>query len=63
MLGNSASIPVVSDVLYDDRLSEILKEYGDDNHAKINALHLYAKELLDIHQTEKAWQVLLSSDL
>jgi flavin reductase (DIM6/NTAB) family NADH-FMN oxidoreductase RutF len=60
MLGNSTSIPVVSEVLYDDRLTQIMREY-DDNEARINALHLYAKELLDSGNVEKAWQVILAS--
>jgi flavin reductase (DIM6/NTAB) family NADH-FMN oxidoreductase RutF len=60
ILGNSTSIPVVSDVLQDERLGQILREYGHDRTARIHALHLYAKELLDAGNTEKAWQVLLA---
>jgi len=62
MLGNYTSIPVVSDVLYDDRLSLILREYNNDTEAKQHALHLYAKELLDSSEVDKAWQVLLSGE-
>lgn len=62
MLGNSASIPVVDEVLYDDRLSQVIKEYGEDHAARRQALHIYAKELLDHGNIEKAWQVLLSGE-
>jgi len=60
VLGNSTAIPVVSEVLYDDRLTQIIREYDGDDHGKIHALHLYAKELLEDGQVDKAWQVLLS---
>lgn len=60
LLGNSSSIPVVSPVLYDDRLTQIIREYSDDREGLENALHIYAKELLDAGQVEKAWQILLS---
>ncbi len=61
MLGNSTAIPVVSDMLYDDRLSQIMKEYNTDEKARDHALHLYAKELLDHGNLEKAWEVLLAN--
>lgn len=60
LLGNSTSIPIVSEVLYDDRLMQIIKEYNADAESMQSALHLYAKELLEAGQIEKAWQVLLS---
>ncbi len=62
LLGNSTSIPIVGEVLYDDRLSQIIKEYELDRKDKIHALHLYAKELLDAGHVEKAWQVLISGE-
>ncbi|XZF12843.1 flavin reductase family protein [Chitinophagaceae bacterium MMS25-I14] len=62
MLGNSTSIPVVSDLLYDDRLVHILREHDADEAARKHALHEYAKELLDHHDVEKAWQVLLAGE-
>lgn len=61
-LGNSTSIPVVSDMLYDDRLSQIVRDYEQDEKAKLNALHVYAKELLDSGDVDKAWQVLLAGE-
>jgi flavin reductase (DIM6/NTAB) family NADH-FMN oxidoreductase RutF len=60
ILGNCASMPIVGDLIYDDRLSQIIKEYGDNETARIHALHIYAKELLEIGEINKAWQVLLS---
>lgn len=62
LLGNSTAIPVVGEVMYDDRLTHILREYNDDEKARIHALHLYAKELLDMHDIDKAWQVLLAGE-
>ncbi|MBS1781611.1 MAG: flavin reductase family protein [Bacteroidetes bacterium] len=60
MLANSTFVPVIGDVLYDDRLNKIIQEFADNFVAKQNAKHHYAKELLEIGQVEKAWQVLLS---
>ncbi len=62
ILGNSASIPIVSDMLYDDRLAQIVRDYEQEEQAKLNALHVYAKELLDHGEVEKAWQVLLAGE-
>jgi len=62
MLGNSAAIPVVAEVLYEDRLTQILREYADDDKVRIHALHIYAKELLDEGHVDKAWQVLLAGE-
>lgn len=62
MLGNSTAIPVVSEVVYDDRLAQILREYEGDEHGRIHALHLYGKALLDAGEVEKAWAVLLAGE-
>jgi len=62
ILGNSTSIPVVAEMLYDDRLAQIVRDYNTDDEAKRNALHEYAKELLDAGNVEKAWQVLLAGE-
>jgi hypothetical protein len=62
MLGNSAALPVVGEVFYDDRLTQMLREYDGDEPARIHALHAYAKELLDAGEVEKAWQVLLAGE-
>lgn len=60
LLGNSTTIPVVDTVLYDDRLTHILRDNSNDEHTLTNALHQYAKELLDEGDVNKAWQVLLA---
>ena len=62
MLGNTASVPVVGEMLQDDRLYTIVREYENNDAGRIAALHLYAKELLDVGDVEKAWQVLLSGE-
>ncbi len=60
LLGNSTTIPVVDTVLYDDRLTHILRDNSNDEQTLTTALHLYAKELLDEGDVNKAWQVLLA---
>ena len=60
ILGNCTSIPIVSGMFTDDRFNEILKGYTHDEDAKTEALHQYAKELLDTGEVSKAWQVLLA---
>lgn len=62
ILGNSTFIPVVAEMLYDDRLTQIVRDYEQDEKAKQNALHVYAKELLESGDIEKAWQVLLAGE-
>jgi flavin reductase (DIM6/NTAB) family NADH-FMN oxidoreductase RutF len=62
VLGNSTSIPVVSEMLYDDRLTQIVKDFEEDDAMKTNALHTYAKELLQNGEVEKAWQVLMAGE-
>lgn len=62
VLGNCTSIPVVSALVNDERLSAILKEYTHDESAKQLALHMYAKELLINKNTELAWQVLMAGE-
>ncbi len=62
ILANCSEIPVVTDLQSDERLVAILKNYGTDAQAKINALHQYAKELIAQNNLTLAWQTLLSSD-
>lgn len=62
LLGNSSVMPVVGEPFYDDRLSSILREYDNDKSALEHALHIYAKELLDSGDVEKAWSVLLAGE-
>lgn len=61
LLGNCTSIPVNSEAaLNDERLTTILKRHSNDNSLRKDELHQYAKELLDNHNIEQAWQVLLT---
>lgn len=62
ILGNCTSIPIVSELSTDERLNAILKEYTHDEDARTEALHLYAKELLDAGDISKAWQVLMAGE-
>lgn len=62
ILGNCTSIPVVSDLVNDERLSAVLKEYTHDESAKQLALHEYAKELLSNKNIDLAWQVLMAGE-
>jgi len=59
ILGNSHAIPVISELVEDDRLNEIMKTSTHDEDLKINLLHAYAKELLREGDVDKAWQVLM----
>lgn len=62
MLGNSASLPVVTEPLYDDRLTQILRDYDGDERGRLKELHIYAKELLEAGDVPKAWAVLLAGE-
>jgi len=59
ILGNSHAIPVISELVEDDRLNEIMKTSTHDEDLKITLLHAYAKELLQDGYVDKAWQVLM----
>lgn len=60
LLGNSTSLPVVDTILYDDQLTQILRDNTGNQQALYTALHTYAKELLDAGNVHKAWQVLMA---
>ena len=60
MLANCTSIPVVAALIQDAQLTEIFKTYTHNTEALKTALHQYAKELLDMGEVDKAWQVLLA---
>ncbi len=62
ILGNSSAIPVVGNVVYDDRLAQTLREFESDEPGRRKALHQYAKELLDAAEIDMAWQVLLAGE-
>lgn len=60
MLANSTEIPVVAAPAEDERLKQILQDYGHEDSLVQNALHQYAHELLVRNDVERAWQVLLT---
>lgn len=60
ILANSTEIPVVAVPSDDERLKQILQDYDKENNQLQNALHAYAKELLNRHEVDLAWQVLLA---
>lgn len=59
ILGNCTQIPETEQVKADERLMRIAAENAGNSAATVNALHRYAKELLEAGNVEKAWQVLL----
>jgi len=62
VLGNSATLPVVSEPFYDDRLRQILRTFNNDEKQRLRELHGYAKELIEAGDVGKAWSVLLSGE-
>lgn len=62
ILGNSTEIPVSGNIVYDDRLVQTLREFESNEQGRLSTLHLYAQELLDANEVEKAWQVLLAGE-
>lgn len=63
LLANSTEIPLVSTIESDERIRQIMREFNTDNSSKLHALHLYAKEVLDMGHVDKAWHILLSNNL
>jgi flavin reductase (DIM6/NTAB) family NADH-FMN oxidoreductase RutF len=59
VLGNYTSVPIIDEAFSDKHLNELLSRSYTNSEERINALHTYAKELLDANKTDQAWQVLL----
>ena len=59
VLGNCTSVPVIDEAYSDKHLNELLSRSYTNLEERINALHTYAKELLDANKIDQAWQVLL----
>lgn len=59
MLANVTEIPLVASLEEDDRIKQIMQDYLNDAGMRQNALQIYAKDLLQKHEVDKAWQVLL----
>lgn len=61
LLANSTEIPVVSPFTpEDERLRQIFQDYSNSDPLLEQALHRYAKELLQRQEVDKAWNVLLA---
>jgi flavin reductase (DIM6/NTAB) family NADH-FMN oxidoreductase RutF len=59
VLGNCTSVPIIDEALSDEHLNELLSRSYTNSEERINALHTYAKELLDANKIDQAWQILL----
>jgi hypothetical protein len=62
MLANVNELPAINPAFDDEKLKYIVQYYGINPTTMENEIHLYAKELLDKNEVEKAWQVLLMGD-
>lgn len=59
VLGNCTAVPLIDEAYNDKHLNELLSRSYTNLEERINALHTYAKELLDANKIDQAWQVLL----
>ena len=59
VLGNCTLVPVIDEAFSDEHLNELLSRSYTNSEERINALHTYAKELIDANKIDQAWQILL----
>ena len=59
VLGNCTTVPLIDEAYSDEHLNELLSRSYTNSEERINALHTYAKELIDANKIDQAWQVLL----
>ena len=59
VLGNCTLVPVIDEAFSDEHLNELLSRLYTNSEERINALHTYAKELIDANKIDQAWQILL----
>ena len=59
VLGNCTLVPVIDEAFSDKHLNELLSRSYTNSEERINALHTYAKELIDANKIDQAWQILL----
>ena len=59
VFGNCTSVPIIDEAFSDEHLNELLSRSYTNSEERINALHTYAKELIDANKIDQAWQVLL----
>jgi len=60
MLANVSEMPFVDPTFHDDTLKNIIQYFSINPDDMEKELHNYAKKLLQNHQVDAAWQVLLS---
>ncbi|MFX6011284.1 hypothetical protein ABTE87_21575, partial [Acinetobacter baumannii] len=61
MLANVNEMPVIDNTFEDDKLKNIMHYFSVNPQSMEKEIHLYAKELLQQNEVEKAWQVLLTN--
>lgn len=59
-LANVSEIPTIDPTYHDERLKEIIQYYSIQPAEMERELHLHAASLLNHHQVQEAWQVLLA---
>jgi flavin reductase (DIM6/NTAB) family NADH-FMN oxidoreductase RutF len=59
VLGNCTLVPEIDEAFSDEHLNELLSRSYTSTEERINALHTYAKELIDANKIDQAWQILL----
>jgi flavin reductase (DIM6/NTAB) family NADH-FMN oxidoreductase RutF len=59
VLGNCTLVPEIDEAFSDEHLNELLSRSYTNSEERINALHTYAKELIDANKIDQAWQILL----
>ncbi|MFY7963721.1 MAG: flavin reductase family protein [Chitinophagaceae bacterium] len=63
LLANVSEMPTINPILEDEKMRHIVQYYAVNPTAMETEIHLYAKELLQIGDVEKAWQVLLMNEM
>lgn len=62
MLANVSEMPTINAAFEDEKLKNIVQYFSINPISMEQEIHLYAKELLNNNEVEKAWQVLLMAD-
>lgn len=63
LLANVSEMPIINPAFDDEKMRQIMQYYSVNPTEMENEIHCYAKELLNLGNVEKAWQVLLMSDI
>ncbi len=62
-LGNVTNLPPVDPGFTDEHLTNIVQYFSINPEEMEKELHRYAKQLLDSHKVNEAWQVLLAGNI